>query len=283
MFLVLAHDDDALAAGVYERLRARHGDGAARLLKAEELALGVRWALRQEGARVETRMLLADGARLSSSDLRAVFNRLRFAAVPHFAAAPEADREYALMEMHAFLLGWLAALGPAVVNRPCPRGLGASLRGPAEWLLLAGRTGLPARALRFATDARRATPRDSEPHVPLEGAGLAAGAAFRPATRATLGRSPALFLEPVGGDVASAVVVGSRVCGDGAARLGPALAEGCRRLAAAAGCAVVEFRFARGAGPDDGWRFCGAEPFPADLGREGIEALVALLEAGGEG
>ena len=282
MFIVLAHHDDRLAGRVHERLCAGHGAAGARLLTPDDLALGTRWALRQEGARVETRMRLADDTQINYSEIEAVFNRLRFAAAPHFATAPEADRDYALMETHAFLLSWLASLR-CVVNRASPRGLGGNMRGAAEWLLLAGRAGLPARGMRFATSARRFTKPGADPHVPLDGAGLAGEAPPRPTSRATLGNAPAHFLEPVEDARRRVVVVGSRAHGDD---LPPALRDGCLRLARAAGCAVAEFSFARtagGVGADRGWRFCGGTSLPADLGEAATDALVELLEAGGEG
>ncbi|MCA1629258.1 MAG: hypothetical protein LC774_02615 [Acidobacteria bacterium] len=282
MFLVLAHYDDRLAARVHERLRARHGAARARLLTADDLALGTRWALRQDGARVDVTMRLADDTHVRSTEIDAVFNRLRFAAAPHFAAAPDADRDYALMETHAFLLSWLAAL-PRVVNRASPRGLGGAVRGAAEWLLLAGRAGLPARGMRFATSARSFPKPGFDPHIPLDGAGLAAGAVVRSTSRATLGKAPAHFLEPVGGECRRVLVIGAHAHGGD---LTPALRDGCLRLAREAGCALAEFWFARagdGAGADAGWQFCGGSSFPADLPETETGALVALLEAGVEG
>ncbi|HLL76672.1 MAG TPA: hypothetical protein VK421_15565 [Pyrinomonadaceae bacterium] len=278
MFLVLAHHGDPLAARVYERLRARHGATRARLLTADDLALSTRWALRQDGERVETLMSFPDGTRISSAEIAAVFNRLCHAVAPHFAAAPEADRDYALMETHAFLLSWMAAL-PRVINPARPRGLGGDVRGVAEWLLLAGRAGLPARGMRFATSARLFPKPAYEAHVPLEGAGLALGSPVRPASRATLGSAPAHFLEPVGEERRRIVVVGSRAYGDG---LPPKLADKCLRLAREVGCELAEFSFAR-ATEGSGWRFCGGGSFPFDLPEPETGALVELLEAGGEG
>lgn len=285
MFIVLAHHGDTLAARVHERLRAGRGESRVRLLTDEDLALRTRWALRQDGARVETTMRLADDTSLSSNDIEAVFNRLRYVAAPQFGASPEADRDYAHMEMHAFLLSWLEGLRCVVVNRASPRGLGGVVRGAAEWLLLAGRAGLPARGMRFSTSARLFPKHGFEPHVPLEGAGLSAAApALRPTPRATLGNSPAHFLEPVGEERRRVVVVGGRAYGD---ELPDALVDGCVGLARSNGCALAEFSFALSAddaaAAEDGWRFCGASPSPQDLSDEETGALVALLEAGGEG
>jgi len=153
MFLVLAHYGDQLARSVYDRLSEKHGADNARLLTSDDLALGTRWALRHEGQRMRTEMHFADGAQLLSDDITAVFNRLRFTTMPNFAESSEEDRDYAVMEMHAFLLSWLAGLKCAVVNHASPRSLGGDARSRAEWLLLAARAGLAAQAMRFATSA----------------------------------------------------------------------------------------------------------------------------------
>ena len=279
MFLILANPDDRLACRAHDLLRERHGAGRVRHLTGEDLALGTRWALRQDGPSVCTRMRLADGTELSSADLTAVFNRLRFVRLPHFGAASASDQDYALMEIHAFLLSWLSSLECVVINRASPRGLAGDCRGTAEWLRLAGRAGLPARAMSFASSARRFTKTGYDAYVPLAGAGLAADAALRPSARAILGRSPAHFLETLGDESRQLLVVGATTHrGDD---LPAPLAEGCLRLARAAGCDLIGFEFAQTkAGAPGGWRFCGADPFPQDLRGAEVEALVGLLESG---
>src|SRR5215204_2183638 len=103
MFLILAHYGDQLAQRVYELLCSKHGASSTRLLTSDDLAITTRWALHQEGSQVRTEMSWSDG-RLSSDAISAVFNRLRFVTLPQFVEADTVDREYAVMEMHAFVL-----------------------------------------------------------------------------------------------------------------------------------------------------------------------------------
>jgi len=73
-------------------------------------------------------------------------------------------------------------------------------------------------------------------------------------------------LEPLGAERRSVVVAGASVIGDAPDGLEPA----CIRLAAQARCTLLEMFFAPVA---DGWRFCGATPFPTDAAR-----IVTALE-----
>ena len=270
MFLVLADPGDPLAGRVHDALCARHGAGGVRLLRSEDLALGVSWGLRQDGPRVRTGLRFADGEALGSDETGGVFNRLRSVSVPQFEGSSPVDREYAALEMHAFLLSWLASLDCPLVNPAGPRSLGGDGTGAAEWLLLAGRAGLPVRGMRFATNARRFPRPASEPFVLIEGS-------LRPVSRAILGSSPAHFLEPVEAERRRIVVVGGRA--HGGRDLPAALEESCVRLARDSGCPLLELTFARSSA-DGEWKLCAASPFPRELDEEELESLLHLLETG---
>jgi hypothetical protein len=54
-----------------------------------------------------------------------------------------ADRTYALQEMTALFLSWLAAMPCAVFNRPHPQGLSGAWFHPSEWAIMAARANLP--------------------------------------------------------------------------------------------------------------------------------------------
>lgn len=63
---------------------------------------------------------LGDGRWLRTREMRGMINRMT--AVPHaqLAKAAPADRDYAVAELHAFFLGWLASLECPLVNPPAP-------------------------------------------------------------------------------------------------------------------------------------------------------------------
>jgi len=86
---------------------------------------------------------LRDGRRIASDIPAAVLNRLSFLPPAAPGQVAEDDRDYAVQEMNALSLSWLAALPGPVVNRPTPQGLGGAWRHPAHWIALAARAGLP--------------------------------------------------------------------------------------------------------------------------------------------
>lgn len=276
MFLILAQYDDLVAKSVYEELCQTHGLDNTRLLTADDLAIRTSWALHQEGSIVRTEMRCADGQRISSDNITAVFNRLRFVTAPQFVDASLEDREYAVMEMHAFLLSWLSGLECIVINRPNPRSLGGELRGNAEWLLLAGREGLPSRRMRFATSARRFPVSNFEAMVPIDGSGLVGETTLVPTTKSILGIAPVHFLEAVGPERSRVLIIGEQSHGD---NVDAPLRNRCLQLARETGVTLVEFTFAR-ENNGNKWLFCGANPFPASLRENEVKELVQLLEVG---
>jgi hypothetical protein len=151
-FTIVAHAHDATAAAVASVLRARCGREAVRWIGVETLARATRWQHRIEpDGTTGTVLQLPDAAVLHDRELGVVFNRAFPDVAPGFSPT---DQRYAVMEMHALLLSWLTAVPGPVVNRPSPRGLTGTARGPIEWHALAARAGLPVRCARFTTSAR---------------------------------------------------------------------------------------------------------------------------------
>lgn len=281
MFLILAHAEDPTALQVGNALIERHGHERVRMLTAEDLVLSTQWSHRQEGQQVKTLLRLADGLLLSSDSIKVVFNRLRYITMPHFDTAKAVDRDYAVGEMFALLLSWLASFSCPVVNRASVRGLGGAEISLAEWLLLAGKAGLPTRQLRFTTNSRLFFRKSFVPYVPSEGAHLSKAESFQPASVPVLGKSPALFLEPVAEEVSRILVVGNKTCPD----VKSELTENCLRLARMSGCDLIECFFARPqplrsiVDKGEEWSFCNANHFRHALDGQEVAAIVEMLES----
>ena len=269
--LVLAHPQDETALRVYCALRARYAPGRVRLISSDELVLAPKWVHRVDADAAATELSLANGERLDSGAATLVFNRIRYVSMPHFARARPADRDYAVMEMHALLRSWLSSLPCPVVNRATPSGLYGAERTVPEWLALAGRAGLPVRGFRFTTSPRRWPVSGYLPYAAGEGG---SGAPLHPAL---VGRSPVLYLEPTSGELRRVLVAGRHVAGD----VPDHLKEACRRLRELSGSDLIECRFERSAarfgGPDQAWRFCGGDVFPEVLEEPGFTVLVEYL------
>jgi hypothetical protein len=144
------------------------------------------------------------------------------------------DREYVAAEMTAFLRSWLTQLRCPVLNRPTAISLLGPAWRPEQWVHTAAGLGIPVRPIR--RHARFA------------------------ATASTLA-SP---------DHATVTVLGDRCFGETHA----VLAGHARRLAAAAGAALVDFQFT---GPDAGAALISADLFASLDGDERADAVLALL------
>jgi len=284
MFLILAHSTDETAYRVQEALRKRHGVAAARLLTIEELTCATVWTHSHAKRQIHTNLCLSDGTQLSSKNIAAVFNRLRYVTMPQFTTAKIVDREYAVMEMHALLLSWLESLSCTVVNAPDTRGLSGAERSLAGWLQLAGEAGLPTRGLHFTTNARRFPNSEYEPHLPSSvNHNDATTHALRAVSRLTLGGSPAIFLEPIEAaqQQQRALVIGEKVCGN----ISPRLKDGCLRLARLGNYNLLECFFARSIVTEHmldketcGQVLCGATHFPNISVVAEIEMIADLLQ-----
>ncbi len=290
-FLILAHLGDETALRVCAALRARHGGNHVRLVSCEELVLAPYWAHRLEDSQVTTEVRLHDGTSLDLANIRVVFNRLLALAAPHFASAKAVDRDYAIQEMNALCLSWLASLPCPVVNPPTPTGLSAPARSHAEWLLLAGRAGLPVQGYHFSTDPRWRHPESNDTsrqsksetsdsstcvrtaYVPHRWWPDNPGYGFERVSAPLASRVPTLYLEPVSEGQESVLIAGEAVVGNLAGRY----AEPLGRVARLAHCDLLEVVFAR-AVTGGNWKVCGVNPFPHVRSAEAVEAIVQLLE-----
>ena len=238
MVLVICEDWDFAALWAADRLRSR--GVAVDMLTGADLAAAERWEHRLGHAGVTFALTLAGGERrVFSQAVRGVLNRLSFLPSAWLQRIGGPDRDYAIQEMHALYLSWLAALPGPVLNRPTPQGLCGNWRHPSFWAALAGRAGLPARY------------RQSSEDDPSE--------AWQPAAAPP---------------EAIAFVVGERVIAPPA--LPTQLNEACRRLAHAAGAGLLGIDFMAAAAGE--WRFTGASVMP-DLVRGGEPLADALAEA----
>lgn len=152
---LLLHDPaDPSAAWVLEGLRAR--GVSLEPVSSGDLLRARRWchAVGTDGASIE--IVLADGRTISSHEVRGAINRLT-AVPPLPGAVAGADREYAVQELHAFWLSWLAALPGPLLNRPTPFSLCGLWLDETQWALRAARAGLPCGPMPLG-DATQAPP-----------------------------------------------------------------------------------------------------------------------------
>jgi hypothetical protein len=246
MYLVLCSLEDREAHWAYRELRAV---GLDPLRAVSDMALAMPTELEHRVGTDETwcRLQLADGLVLSSAGLDGVLNRITSVPAMHVLSALPPDRDYAMQELHALYLSWLAGLPCPVLNRPTPLGLCGPLLQRSAWMRLAAETG-------------------------LETSGCEVG-------DAALG-NPATELNGWShGEPVTVHVVQGSVVGDS---LPVPVRTGCEALARRADVDLLGVRLSRSGGQ---WRFVDASPMP-DLqcgGPQLISAVVQALTSGVQG
>lgn len=238
MWLILANAQDEPARWAAEGLKAR-GLGPVELVTDDVLACSRRWEHRVGAAGADLVIELADGRTLHRQEIGGVLNRLMGVPQGPFRASPDVD--YALQELNAFYMSWLAALPGAVLNPPSVLGLGGAWRHASEWVVLAARAGLP--TLPYRQSSRR-------------GDGQFFGS-----------------LVPPGTPLSTVIVTDGALSG---AAVPSDLGRACSRFAALAGLPLLGIDFLRS--PEGGWRFAGATPCP-DLRLGGETFLDQLVSA----
>ncbi len=268
--IVLASPGDVTALGVCSVLQEQIGEERVRFISGEELALAPCWEHRQGVNGSSTRILFADGTRFDERQVGAVLNRITVPELPQFYGASEADRLYAISEVSALWLSWLAALPCPVVNPPSPW----SLSGPEfpllQWLNLASRAGLPVRGCTFSSDPRVFFERG---YALYRFAGDDPGTArFEPVPTPPFPREPAWFFEPVDGEEETVLVAGNRRVGG----LGERFSAGLDRLRALVGCNLLQVAFGRSVATGE-WLVTGVTSFPTTEEPAALEAIALLL------
>ena len=150
--LVVADAADRGAHGVAEEVAARHGASEVVVVTPAALTTAATWEHRIVDGRPSTRITLPTGHQLDDRPAAVVLNRVRWVVPPVMAS--EVDRGYAVMELHALLLSWLAGLATPVVNPPTPAGLAGVQREELDLLAWLSRLGLPTRTFLLSTEVR---------------------------------------------------------------------------------------------------------------------------------
>lgn len=242
MYLVLCESSDISALWAYRGLKSR-GLEPIRLVSSEMLAYNLRWVHKIGTDETFSELTLADGGAISGDSTQGVLNRLQTIPSTHLKASP-ADKEYAMQELFAFMLGWMHSLPGPVINPPTPQGLAGRWRHITEWIPMASAAGLSTPVIQL----------NSSDPVNLD---YIRGSMLPKETK-----------------VQTVIVLEDRVFG---AVVPAGVAEGCRLLAKRAGTPLLGVQFMPG--PARGWLFSGATPLP-DLTSGGemlLDSLAATL------
>ncbi len=151
MWVVLCDPGDRSGLWAYAGLRKR-GLAPLELITPHELAYST-WSVHNVGARgSHFEIALARGGKLVSDEIKGVLNRLAEVPTDHLIFGSDDETHYAIQEVNALVLSWMACIGPVSINRATARGLAGTWRSPAEWTLLAAKAGLPVSMLRVSSE-----------------------------------------------------------------------------------------------------------------------------------
>jgi hypothetical protein len=239
-WLVLAHEFDEVARWVAGGLSTGVPDSL--LLVTDCDFQDAVWEHRLSNDGADVRIRLSDGRVIDSADIEGTVNRLVQVPPQLVSRLREEDREYALQEISALFVSWLAALPGRVLNPPDIRGLSGAWRPQAEWLHLAAGCGLATVDVVF----------DSSSGGSSGGDGMRRSVATMPAVEDVLVVGHAVFSER---DISEDTI------------------EGCRRLAGMAETPLLGLTFADGVSE----AVDGITPLP-DLRAGGEDLIDALIE-----
>ena len=135
-------------------LSREFGPRAVRVLRPEALSLS-RWSQRIDvHGRASTRIALPRAEPITTAEVGAILNRIRYLPASHFHRASAKDQEYAGAELQAVVASWLAELGERVVHVVRRHPWVTPYLPLQHWASAAAACGLPVAARTLANSPR---------------------------------------------------------------------------------------------------------------------------------
>lgn len=203
------------------------------------------------GSEPRTVIELTDGTVVDGARVTGVLNRMIAPPADAWHHAPEAERDYATAELHAFSLSWLTGLRCPVRNRPTPECLAGPAPDPLRSWAAAQASGLSCAPVRMGA---------ADPWHPAEAVLASARRASGPSAR----------------PVHAVCLDGTVLVPNVPARVAAGVAALCALLGARRALLGVDFLV-----DGDDWRFAGTSPLP-DLRSGGNRLYRLLLDALGQ-
>lgn len=150
MWLVICDAADEAGIWAYAGLKKR-GLEPLELVLPEEITFAAKYVHRLSTDQTEFTVILRDGRRINSSQLKGVLNRLYRLPSEFIDRVNHRDRDYVLEELHAFFMSGIFCLPCPVFNPPSAVALEGEWRDLSEWLWLAGQSGLVCPAYRLSS------------------------------------------------------------------------------------------------------------------------------------
>jgi hypothetical protein len=150
MVFIFCYKTDFEAIWLYNELRAEP-DIDVKILFAEDLYEARNWNLRINNDGAGASVMLPGGNIINTKNVTLFLNRVQFINHPFWKKLDGAEKDYFVQEWNAFLLAWLKAFEPVLLNKPVPNGLAGFNATTLKWKILAAQTGFTINEEKFSS------------------------------------------------------------------------------------------------------------------------------------
>ncbi|MEP7253781.1 MAG: hypothetical protein ABI683_15415 [Ginsengibacter sp.] len=140
MFLLFCSKTDLEAIWLYKKLTAKI-DFDSEILFAEDLYDCKGWMLRVNNSMSFAEVVSPAGRKINTENVTLFINRVNNLNHPFWAKKEVSERQYFHQEWNAFLLGWLQAFQPVLINKISPTSFSGFGGSPLRWSLMARKAG----------------------------------------------------------------------------------------------------------------------------------------------
>ena len=139
MYIVIAEPYDDPGLWAYKKLKS-NGLEPLELITPGELSYFLQCEYEITSNNSNSELLLNNNMKIKSNEIKGILNRFRYVHTEHIKKS--VDVGYAMEELNAFFIGWLASLEIPILNKPLPFNYSGKWRHPSQWIYLAAKAGL---------------------------------------------------------------------------------------------------------------------------------------------
>lgn len=153
MFFLFCSNKDLEAIWLYDQIA--YGNAAeAEILFVEDIYSCEDWHLRINDHKSFAGVKLPTGKEISTENVTKFLNRVNVVSHPFWEKKDLKENQYFQQEWNAFMLGWLKAFDPVLINKASPASLSGFSASTIKWAQIAFNAGFSINKLKFCSDNR---------------------------------------------------------------------------------------------------------------------------------